>query len=229
MTIEDLVDANHILYAQKVLDGYGHVSARHDTNPDRFWLSRSLAPGLVTANDIMEFDLDGNAVEGPGRAPYAERFIHSEIYRRRPDVKSVVHSHSPAVIPFGVTPVPMRPIFHMSGFIGMDLPVFEIRDTAGATDMLVSNPSLGAALAGSLKNGPAALMRGHGSIAVGSSIAQAVYRAVYLEVNARLQADAMKIGNVNFLTAEEAVLTAASNDKHFLRAWELWKHELGKR
>jgi ribulose-5-phosphate 4-epimerase/fuculose-1-phosphate aldolase len=228
-TINDLVDANHILYAQGVLDGYGHVSVRHDTEPGRFWLSRSLAPALVTADDIMEFDLDGNAVEQPARRPYVERFIHGEIYRLRPDVRAVVHSHSPAVIPFGVTSIPLRPICHMSAFLETSVPVFEIREVAGATDMLISNPSLGAALALFLKDRPAVLMRGHGSVAVGTSIRQVVFRAVYLEVNARLQAEAMRLGNINFLTPEEAALAAASNDKHVSRPWELWKHELGKK
>jgi len=233
-TIEDLVAANQILYAQRVLDAYGHVSARHDTEPGRFWLSRSLAPALVSAADIMEFDLDGNALGrdaegGLGRKPYVERYIHSEIYRRRPDVKAIVHSHSPAVIPFGVTPAPLRPIFHMAGFIGTEVPVFDIREFAGVTDLLVSNPSLGASLATFLKDRPAALMRGHGSVAVGNSIPQAVYRAVYLEVNARLQAEAMRLGKINFLTPEEAVLAAASNDQHISRPWALWKRELGKK
>ena len=224
--IEDLVYANHILYAQKVVDGFGHVSVRQENRPDRFLLSRSMAPGLVTAGDVLEFDLAGDAIEGPGRGLYAERFIHSEIYRSRPDVNAVVHSHSPAVIPFGVTGVSLRAIFHMSGFLGADVPVFEIRDAAGATDLLVRNPKLGAALAASLKDRPAALMRGHGSVAVGNSLPQAVFRAVYLEVNARLQSEAMKIGAINFLTPEEAVLAAATNDKHVSRPWELWKHEL---
>jgi len=227
--IEDLVDANHILYAQRVVDAYGHVSARHETIPGRFRLSRSVAPALVTAGDIMEFDLDGNPIEALDRKPYVERYIHSEIYRRRPDVQAIVHSHSPAVIPFGVTPVPLRPIFHMAGFIGSEVPVFDIREIAGATDLLVSNPTLGAALAIFLKDRPAALMRGHGSVAVGNSLPQAVYRAVYLEVNARLQAAAMLIGSINFLTPEEAVLAAASNDQHVSRPWELWKRELGKK
>jgi ribulose-5-phosphate 4-epimerase/fuculose-1-phosphate aldolase len=227
-TIEDLVAANHILYAQSVLDGYGHVSARHDTNADRFWLARSMAPGLVTADDIMEFDLSGEPVDGQGRPTYAERFIHSEIYRRRPDVKAIVHSHSPAVIPFGVTSVPLKPIFHMSGFLGTGVPVFEIREIAGDTDMLVRNPGLGAALALRLGDKSAALMRGHGSVAVGISLPQAVFRAVYLEVNARLQSEAMKLGSINFLTSEEAKLAAAGNDMHVLRPWMLWKHEIAK-
>ena len=227
-TIEDLVAANHILYAQSVLDGYGHVSARHDTNPDRFWLARSMAPGLVTAGDILEFDLTGEPVDGQGRPTYAERFIHSEIYRRRPDVKAIVHSHSPAVIPFGVTSVPLKPIFHMSGFLGTGVPIFEIREIAGDTDMLVRNPGLGAALALRLSDKTAALMRGHGSVAVGSSLPQVVFRAVYLEVNARLQSEAMKLGSINFLTSEEAKLAAAGNDMHVLRPWTLWKHEIAK-
>jgi ribulose-5-phosphate 4-epimerase/fuculose-1-phosphate aldolase len=227
-TIEDLVAANRILYAQSVLDGYGHVSVRHDSNADRFWLSRSMAPGLVTANDVMEFDLSGEPVDAQGRPTYAERFIHSEIYRRRPDVKAIVHSHSPAVIPFGVTSVPLKPIFHMSGFLGTGVPIFEIREIAGDTDMLIRNPTLGAALALRLDNRSAALMRGHGSIAVGISLPQVVFRAIYLEVNARLQSEAMKLGSVNFLNSAEARLAAAANDVHILRPWMLWKHEIAK-
>src|SRR5260370_35982479 len=126
-TIEDLVAANRILYAQSVLDGYGHVSARHDTIPDRFWLSQSMAPGLVTAGDILEFDLSGEPVDGQGRPTYSERFIHSEIYRRRPDVKAIVHSHSPAVIPLGVTSVPLKPIFHITAFMGSGFAFCQIR------------------------------------------------------------------------------------------------------
>jgi len=227
-TIADLVAANRILYAQSVLDGYGHVSARHDFNPDRFWLARGMAPGLVTAGDVMEFDLSGEPLDARGRSTYAERFIHSEIYRHRPDVKAIVHSHSPAVIPFGVTSVPLKPIFHMSGFLGAGVPIFEIRETAGDTDMLVRNPALGAALARRLNDKPAALMRGHGSVAVGISLPQVVFRAIYLEVNARLQSEAMKLGSINFLTSEEARLAAAGNDIHVLRPWMLWKHEIAK-
>jgi ribulose-5-phosphate 4-epimerase/fuculose-1-phosphate aldolase len=227
-TIEDLVAANRILYAQSVLDGYGHVSARHDSNPDRFWLSRGMAPGLVTADDIMEFGLSGEPIDAQGRSTYAERFIHSEIYRNRPDVKAIVHSHSPAVIPFGVTSVPLKPIFHMSGFLGAGVPIFEIRETAGDTDMLVRNRALGRALALRLSDKPAALMRGHGSVAVGISLPQVVFRAIYLEVNARLQSEAMRLGNINFLTSEEARLAAAGNDVHLLRPWMLWKHEIAK-
>lgn len=225
-TVEELVAANRILYAQSVLDGFGHVSARHDTKPGRFLLARSMAPGLVTAADIMEFDLDSNPIDARGRGIYAERFIHGEIYRRRTDVKAIVHSHSPAVIPFGVTNVPLKPIFHMSAFLGSGIPVFEIRETAGDTDMMIRTPSLGAALAVCLNELPAVLMRGHGAVVVGISVQQTVFRAVYLDLNARLQAEAMMLGSVNFLTSEEARLAVARNDTQLSRPWTLWKREI---
>jgi HCOMODA/2-hydroxy-3-carboxy-muconic semialdehyde decarboxylase len=185
--VEDLVAANRILADQGVLDGYGHVSARHDRDPAHFLMSRSLAPELVTAADIMEYGPDSEPVDPRGRASYLERFIHGEIYRVRPDVQAVVHSHSPSVIPFGATRQPLRPIFHMSGFLGDGAALFDIREAAGDTDMLISNGALGAALAKALGEKSAVLMRGHGSTVVGNSIEQAVYRAIYAEVNARLQ------------------------------------------
>jgi ribulose-5-phosphate 4-epimerase/fuculose-1-phosphate aldolase len=224
--IDDLVAANRILAAEGVLDGFGHVSARHDKNPDRFLLARSMAPALVTAADIMEFALDGNAVEARGRTAYLERFIHSEIYRACPEVQAVVHSHSPAVIPFGVVGVPLRPIFHLGGFLGAGVPVFEIRDSGGpATDMLVRNPMLGAALARTLGNAPVALMRGHGDVVVGRSVREAVFRAVYTEVNARLASEALRLGQgrVVFLNDGEARAAAETNSAQIGRPWELWK------
>jgi HCOMODA/2-hydroxy-3-carboxy-muconic semialdehyde decarboxylase len=224
--IDDLVTANRILAAEGVLDGFGHVSARHDKRPDRFLLARSMAPALVTAADIMEFDLDGNAVEAHGRTAYLERFIHSEIYKTRPEVQAVVHSHSPAVIPFGVVGVPLRPIFHLGGFLGAGVPVFEIRDSGGpATDMLVRNPMLGAALAKTLGNAPVALMRGHGDVVVGRSVREAVFRAVYTEVNARLASEALRLGpgQVVFLNEQEAKAAAETNSAQIGRPWELWK------
>jgi len=221
--VADLVAANRILFDQGVVDGFGHVSVRHDKNPERFLLARSMAPGLVTAEDIMEFDLEGNASDAKGRTAYLERFIHSAIYRARPDVKAIVHSHSPAVIPFGVTGVPLKPIYHMSAFLGAGAPVFEIRDAAGETNMLVGTQALGKALAASLGAKTVVLMRGHGSVAVGESLPQVVFRAVYTEVNARLQSDAMKLGPVTFLDAQEATLAMRVNDSVMGRAWELWK------
>ena len=224
--VDDLVAANRILFDQGVVDGFGHVSVRSNRDRTRFLLARSMAPGLVTAADIMEFDADARPVDARGRSVYLERFIHSEIYRARSDVKAVVHSHSPAVIPFGVTDAPLRPLFHIAGFLGAGAAIFEIRDVAGAaTDLLVRNAALGASLARTLGDRPVALMRGHGSVAVGVSLRQAVFRAIYTEVNARLQADAMRLGSINFLTPEEAACAASTNDAVLERPWDLWKRK----
>ena len=226
--IEDLVAANRILYDQGVVDGFGHVSARHDKRPAHFLLARSMAPGLVEAADIMEFDPDGEAVDPQGRTVYLERFIHSEIYKAHPQVRAVVHSHSPAVIPFGVTDVALRPIFHLSSFLALGTPVFEIRETGGpATDMLIRTPALGAALARRLDRAPVALMRGHGDVVVASSVREVVFRAIYTEVNARLESEALRLGQgrVTFLNDEEAVKATATNAGVVGRAWELWKAE----
>lgn len=224
--IDDLVAANHILYNEGVVDGFGHVSARHDREPGRFLLARNMAPGLVTSDDILVFDLDGNAVAAGGRALYIERFIHSEIYRARPDVAAIVHSHSPSVIPFGATAVALRPIYHMSGFLGAGAPVFEIREAGGeATDMLIRSPALGAALAQRLGGAAVALMRGHGDVVVAESLKLAVFRAVYTEINARLQAEALLLGQgrVSLLNEKEAAAATATNTPQVGRAWELWK------
>ena len=227
--VEDLVAANRILYDQGVVDGFGHVSMRHDKNPNRYLLARSMAPALVKAEDIMEFDLDSNAIDLRDRRVYLERFIHGEIYKLRPDVQAVVHSHSPSVIPFGVARVKLKPIYHMSAVLGTDVPVFEIRDVAGTgSDLLVRNIALGQALARALGNHTVVLMRGHGSVAVGNSIPQVVFRAIYTEMNARLQADAMRLGEVTFLTPEEAANAGSSNDGPIMRPWELWKRKAMK-
>ena len=220
----DLVDANHILYKQGVVDGFGHVSARHPENPGRFLIARSMAPALVTAADIVELDLDGNPVVAGAPASYLERFIHGEIFRVRPDVMAVVHSHSLGLIPFGlVKGVQLRPVSHMGGFIGTGAPIYEIRDAGGpATDMLVRTPELGVALAKSLGPYSIVLMRGHGSTVVGFSVRQAVYRAIYAESNARLQVEALRLGEPIYLTPEEAAGAARANDQNMDRAWNLW-------
>jgi ribulose-5-phosphate 4-epimerase/fuculose-1-phosphate aldolase len=222
--IEDLAVANRILAAQGVVDGFGHVSARHDEYPDRFLLARSMAPALVTADDIMEFDLDGKAYDPRGRAVYFERFIHGEIYRARPDVMAVVHSHSPSVIPFGVTGTTLRPIYHMSGFLGSGVPIFEIRDVAGdGTDMLIGDRKLGVALAQCLGKSTVALMRGHGNVVVAANVMQVVFRAIYTEMNAKLELEARRLGTVKYLSKREGAAAMATNDKAMVRAWELWK------
>jgi ribulose-5-phosphate 4-epimerase/fuculose-1-phosphate aldolase len=223
--IEDLVDANRILYHLDVVDGFGHVSARHPRDDSLFLISRSMAPALVTAEDLMAIRLDGKPASAGAPTPYLERFIHGEIYRARPDVVAIVHSHSAAIIPFGIVPdVTLKPVSHMGGFIGEGAPVFEIRDTAGpASDMLVRTPELGAALAQTLGSRNIVLMRGHGSTVVGFNLRQAVYRAVYAELNARLQSEALRLGAPTYLTPEEATESAKANDSQQDRSWNLWK------
>ena len=224
--LEDLAIANRVLAGHDVLDAFGHVSIRHPGNPERFLMSRSLAPALVTPSDVLEYDLDGTAIDARGRASFLERFIHTEIYKARPDVKAVIHSHTPSVIPFGTTQVPMQPMFHISAFLSPHVPVFEIRKVGGMTDMLVSNAQLGKALAEALGQGAVVLMRGHGMAVAGSTLPLTVFRAIYTEVNARLQAQAIEIGGpITFLTPEESEKANKVIDQVHLRAWELWKRE----
>jgi ribulose-5-phosphate 4-epimerase/fuculose-1-phosphate aldolase len=225
--VEKLVIANRILYDQGVVDGFGHISVRHDKSPAHFLLSCNRAPGLVTAPDILTYDLNGDLAVASTQRSYLERFIHSEIYKARPDVVSVVHSHSPSVIPFGATGQRLRPIFHMSGFLGSGSALFEIRDSGGNTDLLIRNTGLGKALAESLAGHNCVLMRGHGSTTVAPSVELAVYRAIYAEVNAKLQIQASALGPINFLNEEEASLAAATTEGQVVRAWDLWRQRIG--
>ena len=228
--VEELVVGNRIIYDQKIVDAFGHISVRHDKEPDKYLLSRNLAPGLVTAADILTFDLDSNPIGDASGDYYSERFIHGEIYKARPDVVAVIHCHAPQLIPFGVTKAKLLPIFHMSGFLGTGAPVFEIRDAGGMTDMLIRTPLLGEALAISLADKPIVLMRGHGATMVGGSIKQVVYRAIYAALNAGLQMDAARLGEAMFLDPEEAVKASDLNDSVLERPWALWKRQaLGER
>lgn len=223
--IDDLVSANRILADQGVLDGFGHVSARHDKRPDRFLLARSMAPALVVAADLMTFDLDGAPVGGDTRQPYLERFIHSAIYRARPDIRAVVHSHSPSVLPFGVTKTPLRPIYHMAGFMGAGgAPVFDVREAAGPdNDLLIGSPALGEALAARLGQGLVVLIRGHGWVAAGASVRTAVLHAVYTEIDAKAETEALKLGPVTFLNEAEAKNAMTLNDRQADRPWSIWR------
>ncbi len=225
--IDDLVAGNRILAQEGIVDGYGHISVRHPLNRERFLLARSVAPELVTAADIMEFGLDGEAVDARGRTPYKERFIHSEVYRARPDVNAVVHCHAPSLIPFADSTVPLRPMYHQSAFLAAGVPVFEIRQAAGMTNMLVETAALGRALAKSLADKPAVLMRGHGAVVTADSILNAVGRSIYLDLNARIQAQAIALGGkITYIDPEEAKKYAASDN--YSRAWELWKRKAAK-
>ena len=229
--INDLVAANRILYRQGVVDGFGHVSARHPTNKDRYLMSASLAPGRVTKDDIMEFDLDSRPIDQRDRSIYSERFIHSEIYKARPDVHAILHSHSPTVIPFGASNVPLRPIVNTAGFLSPDVPVFEMRRAAGSRSLLVTDAKLGKALADTLGNRTVALMRGHGNVVVGPNVRRMVSRAIYTEVNARLQLQALALGSpIIYLDETEARAGEENRDKsergHSVdRTWQMWVEE----
>ena len=225
--LEDVVVGSRILADFGVVDGFGHVSARHPTNPNHFLMSRSLAPALVTADDIMEFDLDGYAVDARGRSVFIERFIHAEIYRVRPDVMSVVHTHSPGVIPFSVSNVPLRPMYHNPSFLAVGVPVWDIRKDFGDTSMLVNNAALGKSLAAALGDKPVALMRGHGDVAVGPTVKMAVFRAYYTDVNAKLQAQALALGGEpNYLTPGEGAKADQTNFAVIDRIWNLWRMKI---
>jgi HCOMODA/2-hydroxy-3-carboxy-muconic semialdehyde decarboxylase len=222
--IEDLAAASRILAAQGVVDGFGHVSMRHPSNPDRFLMSRAVAPALVVPDDIIEYDLSSNPVNANGRSSFLERFIHGQIYRARPDVMSVVHSHSPAVIPFGLTGLPMRAMYHNAAFLAAGVPVFDISEKFGNTDMLVGTNERGVALAQSLSDKSVALMRAHGSVAVGPTLQAAVFRAVYTEISARVQQAALTHNMpIKALNPEEGRLADVTNMTAGMRAWDLWR------
>jgi HCOMODA/2-hydroxy-3-carboxy-muconic semialdehyde decarboxylase len=220
----DLVAAYRILAAHGVIDAYGHVSLRSPKNPNRYYLAKSIAPEKVRLEDMIEYDLDSNPLDAGERASVSERFIHGEIYKTRPEVMSVVHNHSPSVIPFGVAGVPMRPIYHMASFIGEGIPVFEIRDVQKGSDLLVKTPELGAALARTISTKPASLMRGHGAVVVGENLPRAVGRSIYLEQSAQLQVQAMLMSK-NITWLDEGEVKASNPVQDYKRAWALWREK----
>ena len=227
--INDLIAANRILAAEGVVDSFGHVSVRHPTRSDLFLISRTKSPEIVQPEDIMEMNFEGNEANPSGRTPYGERFIHAAIYAARPEVGAVVHSHSRTTIPFSVTNERLRPITHVSVTIGFEVPVWDPQDHFGDTNMLVSSLELGQDLARSLASRPTILMRGHGSTTVGTELRDAVYTAIYLEVNAQLQLQAklLNAGPIKFLTSGEIEKFAAHLNRHtpnvgYDKAWENW-------
>jgi HCOMODA/2-hydroxy-3-carboxy-muconic semialdehyde decarboxylase len=228
--LEDLVAAYRILAGHGVIDAYGHVSIRSPRDPGRYYLARSIAPELVQQDDLIEYDLDSKPLDAGKRESVLERFIHGEIYRARPEVMCVVHNHSPSVVPFSVTEVPLRPLYHMAAFIGEGVPNFEIRDTQKGSDLLIRTPVLGKALAKTLGAKPAALMRGHGSVVVGENLPRAVGRSVYLELSARMQMQAMAIagpgGKITYF--DEAEVRASVPRQDYVRAWPLWREKVLK-
>jgi ribulose-5-phosphate 4-epimerase/fuculose-1-phosphate aldolase len=223
--IADLIAGNHILANEGVLDGFGHISVRSVTNPRHFYMARSRAPGLVTRDDIMEFDERSAPVDQRGRKMYGERFIHGEVLVARPEVNAVVHSHSPEVLPFTVTGAPFKALIHMAAFLGdTPAPVFEIRDVLGDDNkMLVMENRTGAALAAVMGKRAVVLMRGHGMTVAAESVKLVVLRAIYTQLNARIEAAALRLGEPTFLNAFEV-----DRDDPVDRPWEVWAANAGE-
>jgi HCOMODA/2-hydroxy-3-carboxy-muconic semialdehyde decarboxylase len=226
---DDLAAASRILVDQGVFDAAGHMSMRHPQNPNRYLMSRSLAPQLVTADDIMEFTLESEPLDTQDRRPFIERFIHGEMYRARPDVNAVAHGHSQSVVPFGLVGVPMMATYHNAAFIAAGVPVFDIRAKFGKTDIVIDSAAKGTALAQALGDKSVVLLRAHGFVAVAPTLAVAVFRAIFTEVNARIQLRTMSLGGsqdigaVAYLDAEEGRRADAVNLATVRRSWELWK------
>lgn len=231
LAVRDLVIANRILANEDVVDAYGHVSIRHPQNPERYLLSRSRSPELVERGDIMEFSLDGKPVGDDARPPYLERFIHGAIYEARPDIHAVVHSHAEDVLPFSITTTPLRPVVHSASFIGARIPVWDIRDNFGDTNLLVANMAQGRDLARCLGEERVVLMRGHGFAAAGRALAEVVRIAVYLPRNARVLMNALRLGEVKGLSRGEIEARSAfkPDAPEMWRAWEYWAVRAGCR
>jgi HCOMODA/2-hydroxy-3-carboxy-muconic semialdehyde decarboxylase len=229
--IEDLVIASRVCVEHGVIDAYGHVSVRNPENPNTYFISRDLAPEFITESDILEMDMESQPVSPNSPKSYNERFIHSEIYKARPDVHAIVHNHSHSVIPFSCTSCELRPIFHMSAFIGLGVPNWDIREAQKGTDMLVRNQFLGKSLADKLGSHPAALMRGHGSVVVGEKIQVAVGRTIYLDQNAKMQYQAMLMSEnpAEIIYMDEAEVAANVKWQEYYRSWDLWKRKWQKK
>lgn len=227
--LKRLVAANRILANEGVVDAFGHVSVRDPRNAERFWLSRSRSPALVELDDLMEFSLDGAAIDARGRTPYGERVIHAAVYAARQDVQSVVHNHAYDVLPFTITDEPLRPVVHTASVIGAEIPVWDIRTKFGATDMLVRSIEQSRDLAAALGANTCALLRGHGAVVVGASIERAVLTAIYLQVNAKVLSQALQLGEPEPLSGEEI---ARSSETQFSplaldRSWEYFCQRAG--
>ena len=227
--VEELVTANRVLANEGIVDSFGHVSARHPDNPNHYLLSRARAPERIERGDIVEYTLAGEPIDKNAPAPYLERFIHGAIYEARPDVHAVVHNHSPSVIPFGVTSKKLKPFLHMCAHIGHEVPIWDSHDKFGDTPLLVSDMAMGRDLARLLGSRPITLMRGHGATVVGRSVRHAVFVAIYLEVGAKLQMQAMALGEIKFLSAGEIdQIVRRLNDYTLNRAWENWARRAGR-
>ena len=229
LAIRDLVIANHILARESVVDAYGHVSVRHALHPDRYLISCSRSPELVTQSDILEFTFDGESVAGDTRRLYLERFIHGGVYEARPEIMAVVHSHAEEVLPFGLTSTPLRPVIHNASGMGLDVPVWDMRDTFGDTSLLVANVDHGRDLAKTLGGASVVLMRGHGFTAAGRTLLEVVGISIYTPKNARVLMNAMRLGEVKALSPGEIERIKSGPYAHDMRrAWEYWSRRAAK-
>jgi ribulose-5-phosphate 4-epimerase/fuculose-1-phosphate aldolase len=227
--LDELVTANRILAREGVVDSFGHVSIRHPDRPDRYVLSRARAPECIELDDLMEFALDGTAIDPAGRKPYVERYLHGAVYEARSDVRAVVHHHSPSVIPFSVTPARLSPVMHMCAGIGACVPTWDSRTDFGDTNLLVTSVEMGRHLATALGDRPAILMRGHGAVVAGASLREVVFNAIYLQLNADLQMKASTLGEITFLAEGEiAAVLRTRGAFTFERAWEFWCRRAGR-
>jgi ribulose-5-phosphate 4-epimerase/fuculose-1-phosphate aldolase len=222
--LADVVIANRILAHEGIVDAYGHVSVRHPRDPKRYLLARSLSPEMVRQADIMEFDLDGTPAGGDARQPYLERFIHGAVYEARPEVLAVVHAHAEDVPPFGITSTPLRPVIHSGSFMGAEVPVWDIRDRFGDTNLLVTNMPQGRDLAARLAGNNVALMRGHGFVAAARSLIEVVRMSVYVPRNARVQMAAMQLGEVKPLSRGEIDARNTGYKPHSPETWRAWEY-----
>jgi ribulose-5-phosphate 4-epimerase/fuculose-1-phosphate aldolase len=222
--LADVVIANRILAHEGIVDAYGHVSVRHPRDPRRYLLARSLSPEMVQQADIMEFDLDGTPAGGDSRQPYLERFIHGAVYESRPEVLAVVHAHAEDVLPFGITSTPLRPVIHSGSFMGPEVPVWDIRERFGDTNLLVTNMPQGRDLAARLAGNNVALMRGHGFVAAARSLIEVVRMSVYVPRNARVQLAAMRLGEVKPLSRGEIDARNAGYKPHSPETWRAWEY-----
>ena len=229
-TLDNIVVANHILANEEVVDAFGHISFRHPKDPEKYLLSRARAPELIEADDIVTYRLDGEAINAGDRRPYSERMIHGAIYEQRPDVNVVIHNHSYEVIPFASTGTPLRPVTHTCAPIGGNIPVWDMRDKFGENNHLVVTMEQGRDLAAALGEGTIALMKRHGCVVTGATVEETVMKAIYLQVNAKLQLQAMQIGEPDYLTDTEIQECTAMQQAPISldRAWEAWCRRAAK-
>lgn len=228
--ISDLVIANRVIAHLRLVDSFGHITVRNPENPQRFFMSRARAPGLVTTEDILEFNLDSTPVDLHGLRPYSERFIHGSLYKSRPDVLAICHNHAHELLPLAVTKTVMRPALHSASVIGHEVPVWDIRDRFGDTNMLVTTNEMGDSLASTVGKGKAALMRGHGSVIAGASVQDAVFTTFYLRLNAEILIKAMSIGEtITYLSPGEIDRSGELHSQAEAqgRAWEDWCSQAG--